>query len=82
MQLVQTSKWGNSLAFRIPKGIAETLKLEAGGNMEMTTENGALILRKPKAVPEYRLEDILGSFTTTEQIPELSWGKPAGDEAW
>jgi antitoxin MazE len=32
---MQVSKWGNSLAIRLPAAVVETLKLEAGDDVEI-----------------------------------------------
>jgi antitoxin MazE len=36
--IMLVSKWGNSLAIRIPAGIVETLKLKEGDNVEIYVE--------------------------------------------
>jgi antitoxin MazE len=33
---MQVSKWGNSLAIRIPRAVVEALKLKAGDEIEIT----------------------------------------------
>jgi len=46
--LVEFRKWG-SLAVRIPKAVAETLKVGVGRQAEIAIENGALVLRADQA---------------------------------
>ena len=41
--LVEFCKWGNSLAVRIPKTVAEALKVGVGRHAEIAIENGALM---------------------------------------
>lgn len=36
---MQVAKWGNSLAIRIPKAVAEELGLEEGDDVEIRTSN-------------------------------------------
>ena len=43
--LVEFCKWGNSLAVRIPKTVAEALKVGVGRQAEIAIDNGALVLR-------------------------------------
>lgn len=33
---MQVSKWGNSLAVRLPRAVVETLRLKAGDDIEIT----------------------------------------------
>jgi antitoxin MazE len=37
-QDMQVSKWGNSLAVRLPKRVVDVLKLKAGDDIEITVE--------------------------------------------
>ena len=47
----QVSKWGSSLAVRIPKAIAEEWGVEEGSAIEMTRNGRGLVLSKPKVHP-------------------------------
>ena len=83
--LVEFCKWGNSLAVRIPKTLAEALKVGVGRHAEIAIENGALVLRpfkRPKRKPTYTLEELLRGMTK-ENVPQVvDWGEPRGNEAW
>jgi len=39
--IVGFCKWGNSLAVRIPKALADTIKVSDGKRAEIKVENGA-----------------------------------------
>jgi antitoxin MazE len=83
--LVEFCKWGNSLAVRIPKTLADSLKVGAGRQADITVENGALVLRpieRPKRKPPYTLEELLKGMTKEDVPQEVDWGKPLGNEAW
>lgn len=41
-------KWGNSLAVRIPKSFAEELDWEESAPVEMTLDEGALVVRSDR----------------------------------
>lgn len=41
----RVQKWGNSLAVRIPKSFAAELRWEENAPVEMTLEEGALVVR-------------------------------------
>ena len=76
----QVSKWGNSLAVRIPRAYAEELALAEGVELEMTRVAGGLLLRSK--AHEYRLEDLLAGIRPENLHGETDWGPPVGNEAW
>ena len=51
-------KWGNSLGLRIPKACATEAGVEAGSVVEVSVENGELVV-KPCRQPRYRLDELL-----------------------
>ena len=62
MQQVHIAKWGNSLGFRIPRGVADSLDIRAGDTLELTPAEGGLLLKKVSpAGKRYALADILDS---------------------
>lgn len=45
---MQVSKWGNSLAIRIPAAVVEALNLKEGDNVTLRAANdGSLVVEKP-----------------------------------
>ena len=83
--VIEFCKWGNSLAVRIPKSVAEALKVSEGRHAEIGIENGALVLRpiiKRKRTKGYTLDELLRGMTRQDVPQEVEWGKPAGNEAW
>jgi antitoxin MazE len=83
MQHVQITKWGNSLGFRIPRGIAASLDIQAGDTLELAPAEGGLLLKKAlRKGKRYALVDILDSFTPSSAHPEIDFGKPQGEEVW
>ena len=42
---VRVSRWGNSLAVRLPKAIADDLRLEEGQAVDLEIENGSVRMR-------------------------------------
>ena len=73
------SKWGNSLALRLPKTIASDARLREGTAVEMRVEGGLLIVRPAR--PKYKLSDLLAAHKRAEN-GEVDWGKAAGEEEW
>ena len=83
MQQVQITKWGNSLGFRIPRGIADGLNIQAGDTLELTPAEGGLLVKKTEAKGKrYALADILDSFAPSSAHPEVNFGNPQGEEIW
>ena len=83
--IVEFCKWGNSLAVRIPKALADAIKASAGKRAEIKVENGTLVLRpvvKPKRKSRYTLEELLGGMTRKNVPEEVDWGPRRGNEAW
>jgi antitoxin MazE len=83
--IVEFCKWGNSLAVRIPKAVADAVKVSNGKRAEIIVENGALVLRpilKPRRKPRYTLEELLSGMTRDNVPEEVDWGSPRGNEAW
>lgn len=83
MQQVQVTKWGNSLGFRIPRGVAAHMAIQAGDTLELTSIQDGLLLKKAHPTPKvYALASILDSFVSGEQHAEVDFGKPQGEEIW
>lgn len=74
------SKWGNSLAVRLPKPFIEELGLVEGAEVDITLRSGQLILTA--AGREYRLEELVGGITPENQHEQVDWGMPRGREVW
>lgn len=80
--LVKThiAKWGNSLALRIPKSLLNDLELKAGGGVDVTVENGRLIVTPVS--PDYGLEELVQGITLENRHSETDWGPSVGAEVW
>ena len=83
MQQIQVTKWGNSLGFRIPRGIADSMAIQAGDTLELTPAKDGLLLKKAQPAKKgYALAAILDSFASSAQHPQVDFGKPQGEEVW
>ncbi len=83
--IVQFRKWGNSLAVRIPKSVADAIGASDGKRVELTVRNGALVLQplaKPKRKPRYSLDELLAGMTRDNVPQEVAWAPPRGNEVW
>ena len=74
----KVQKWGNSLAVRIPKPIAEDVGLRPDADIEMSIQGGALVLAPTRR--EYNLEELVKGITPQNRHAEVDLGPPVGRE--
>ena len=72
------SKWGASLAVRIPKSVAEQWGVREGSAIEIVPRGDQVVLRKKT----YDLDAMLAEITPDNLHAELDMGGPVGNEAW
>ena len=77
--VAEVKKWGNSLAFRIPKDIARTLGIQDNTKVELQVRDGKLILKPQK---ELLLEEMVSQITSENLHEEIDSGESLGNEAW
>ncbi|MFN3672598.1 MAG: AbrB/MazE/SpoVT family DNA-binding domain-containing protein [Bosea sp. (in: a-proteobacteria)] len=73
------SKWGNSLALRIPAAFVQELSVAEGAIADMSVQNGCLIV-KPVGAPRYDLAELVGRITETNLHVETDTGSAVGNE--
>ena len=75
----QIVKWGNSLAIRIPKPVAERAGVAEGDPILIEADEGRIQVRrhKPK-VPSLR--QLVAQITTDNRYPETKSGPARGKE--
>jgi antitoxin MazE len=66
----QLAKWGNSLAVRIPKSVAEQARIQEGDAILIEVVNGRIELRPVERIPT--LEELIAQIT-----PENCYGETA-----
>jgi len=77
---VAIRKWGNSLALRIPRGLAADTRLESGSEVELAIERGRLVVTP---VPSERsLVELLSAVTDENTHGEVQTGGRVGHEVW
>ena len=72
------SKWGSSLAIRIPKAVAEQWGVGEGTAIEIDATGKELLLRKRS----YDLDELIAQIPEDRKYPEQNWGPPLGAEEW
>ena len=73
-------EWGNSLAIRVPKSIAQQAGLKVKDDLDIEVRKGVLVLR-PHLRRVYRLEDLVKRMTPRNVHKALDFGGPVGREA-
>jgi antitoxin MazE len=77
---MRVTRWGNSLAVRLPKTVAEQAQLQEGAEIQIAVADGRItIQRRP---PAYSLDELVEQVTPDNRHDETYWGEPQGDEVW
>ncbi len=80
---VRVSKWGNSLAVRLPKEVAERLNLKVGQAVDMSLEDHVLTVRPVTGKRHPTLAELVAEAKRLgpEHEPEtIDWGPDVGAE--
>ncbi|MHC5772708.1 AbrB/MazE/SpoVT family DNA-binding domain-containing protein [Nostoc sp.] len=75
------AKWGNSLAIRIPRAVAEQAHITEGTGMDITVEGNSIIFT-PRKRKKYTLDELLEGMTHDKFHPEFETGNAVGNEHW
>lgn len=79
--LTKVQKWGNSLALRIPKAFALDAQLENDSIVEVSLEDGRIII-KPVVSSTWTLEKLLEGINSENLHRETDTGPAVGNEVW
>jgi antitoxin MazE len=78
MAKTQIMKWGNSLAVRIPKAVAERARLQAGDPISIEARKGHVELHSIGRIPT--LAELVAQITPENRYEETDWGADKGKE--
>ena len=77
---VQVVRWGNSLAVRIPKAVAEDARLQQGDPVEIAVAaDGVVQMHRVGKIPT--LAQLVARITPENRYAEVSSGAEIGREA-
>ena len=79
MQLA-IAKWGNSLALRLPRHVAQDANLTEGAPVELSVRDGTVVVTPVRK--KYKLDELLSQMSAEHRHTETDWGGAQGDEAW
>jgi antitoxin MazE len=77
---IRVQKWGNSLAVRIPKPLAEDAKVEEGTVLNLAVSEGKVIATPVKK--KQSLRQMLAKVSRKNLHAEVESGAPVGREVW
>jgi antitoxin MazE len=77
----KAQKWGNSLAVRVPKAIAERAGVGANDSLDIEVTDNHIVLT-PHRPRRYRLQDMVKRITKENMHEEIDLGPPVGREVW
>ena len=75
------TKWGNSLALRIPKSFALNANLRQNERVDLSIEKEKIII-SPINEKEYSLKELLRKVAESNLHKEFDTGESAGNEIW
>ena len=78
MPIAQIVKWGNSLAVRIPKPLAEQAGVGEGDPIVIEAERGQIRLKRKDRVPT--LMELVSKITPGNRYAEIRSGPERGKE--
>lgn len=73
------TRWGNSLAIRLPKHLAAELQLTEDSPVDLTVEAGRLVLTPTRK--KYDLGELVAGIKPSNLHGETDWGDSVGKEA-
>jgi antitoxin MazE len=74
-------KWGNSLALRIPKAIANEIKLNSGEEVNLSLTGKKLVVF-PVGGKKFSLRCLVSKITKKNRHHEIDTEQPVGNEIW
>ncbi|HVA82293.1 MAG TPA: AbrB/MazE/SpoVT family DNA-binding domain-containing protein [Candidatus Binataceae bacterium] len=81
---MRVAKWGNSMAIRIPREVADKAGLHDGAEVELELAGKSVVIRRSKrgAARKYTAGALVRRINSGNIHRETDWGAPVGDEIW
>jgi len=81
--VTKIQKWGNSQGIRLAKRVLEDAHISVGDDVDVTIQDGVIILAPVKRVRgKLSLQYLVSRIPKNYEVTELDWGEPVGKEAW
>ncbi len=78
---VRVQKWGNSLAVRIPKPLAEDAEVKEGTVLNLAVSEG-MVVATPVQQRKWSLKQLLARVSKKNLHAEVDFGPSVGREIW
>jgi antitoxin MazE len=75
------AKWGNSLAIRLPRALAEQVQMKEGTDITFSVEGNSIVIT-PSKRKKYTLDELLEGMTPDNSHSEIDTGDSVGNEVW
>jgi antitoxin MazE len=79
--IATVTKWGNSLAVRIPQNLAKEIHVSEGSEVNIGVVDGTLVV-KPRKRKRYSLDELVNEITPENLHAEVDTGVAVGNEVW
>jgi antitoxin MazE len=79
--IVKIQKWGNSLGLRIPKALAANIVVSEGADVDLSIEDGRLIVSPQQRKP-ISIDELVEGITDENLHSETDTGSVVGREVW
>jgi antitoxin MazE len=79
--IATVTKWGNSLAVRIPQNLAKEIHVSEGSEVNIGVVDGTLVV-KPRSRKRYSLDELVNEITPENLHAEVDTGVAVGSEVW
>lgn len=76
----RVSKWGNSLALRIPKSVVDDIGLADTAEVDVKVVAGSVVITPITVEPS--IDELIASIDPATVHAEVDWGPPVGKEVW
>ena len=81
--VTRIQKWGNSQGLRLPKQVLEDAHLSLGDDVDVTVQDGLIIIAPARRVRgKQSLKDLVSRIPEDYKVEEVDWGEPVGREVW
>lgn len=81
MATTKLARWGNSLALRLPKAVAEDAQLREGDPVTVRVAGEGRVVVTP-ARRRFKLKELVSRINSKNRHEESAWGRPLGKEIW
>jgi antitoxin MazE len=77
---MRVARWGNSLAVRLPKAVAEQAQFQEGAEADVAVSVGRITIQRRPTMNG--LDELVDQITPSNRHDETGWGEPQGSEMW